>query len=298
MGRGYRKEEIRKKLVAGLKGSGTGMSGVELSGALGVNRSTMAKYLKIFAAEGTLRQKDIGNVTLWSLEPGQESYDFPDDYFRAAEQFLGILQQCSESRARALIRNCVRSGASVETLVAEVLVPAASAVGGLFDDGKIGSSEQKFMQNTISDSLHMLGQLPSEPDPRKNMVVISADPQSRLLSEAASSSFRAGGWSVFHLGDMSHAVNVLFDLDFQKLLGKIPRQRPGVTAVAVFSDTGEGLAFFSDSIRSIRQKSRRPIRLALCGEAGSKTRAAADFASDKFGDIVQWSKAASANPGR
>ena len=65
-----------------MKDSDTGMSGVEISEKLGVNRITMTKYLKVFAAEGLFRQKNIGNITLWFLEPGQESFDFPDDYFQ------------------------------------------------------------------------------------------------------------------------------------------------------------------------------------------------------------------------
>ena len=69
MGKGYSTEEIREKLISTLKDSETGMSGVEISEKIGVNRITMSKYLKVFAAEGLLRQKNIGNVTLWFLEP-------------------------------------------------------------------------------------------------------------------------------------------------------------------------------------------------------------------------------------
>ena len=71
MGRGYSNEEIRKKLILTLKDSETGMSGVEISEKIGINRITMGKYLKVFAVEGLLRQKNIGNITLWFLEPGQ-----------------------------------------------------------------------------------------------------------------------------------------------------------------------------------------------------------------------------------
>ena len=59
-----------------MKNSDSGMSGVEISKKINVNRITMTKYLKVFAAEGLLRQKNIGNVTLWFLEPGQESFIF------------------------------------------------------------------------------------------------------------------------------------------------------------------------------------------------------------------------------
>jgi len=67
MGRGYSNEEMRQKLISALENSETGMSGVEISEKIGVNRITMAKYLKVFAVEGLLKQKNIGNVTLWFL---------------------------------------------------------------------------------------------------------------------------------------------------------------------------------------------------------------------------------------
>ena len=50
MGRGYSTEEIREKLILTLKDSETGMSGVEISEKIGVNRITMSKYLKVFCS--------------------------------------------------------------------------------------------------------------------------------------------------------------------------------------------------------------------------------------------------------
>ena len=43
---------------------------------------------------------------------------------------------------------------------------------------------------------------------------------------------------------MSSAINVLFDLDFQKLVGKIWKQKPGILLVVIFSQTSEGINFF------------------------------------------------------
>ena len=56
MGKGYSSEEIREKLILVLEDSETGMSGVEISKKMGVNRITMTKYLKVFAVDGLLRQ--------------------------------------------------------------------------------------------------------------------------------------------------------------------------------------------------------------------------------------------------
>ena len=90
MGKGYSVEEIREKLISVLDGAVSGMSGVEISEKIGINRITMSKYLKVFAVEGLLRQKNIGNVTLWFLEPGQESFHFPDDYFKISPIFSDV----------------------------------------------------------------------------------------------------------------------------------------------------------------------------------------------------------------
>ena len=293
MGRGYQAEDIRQKLIEAFEDSNTGMSGVEISEKIGVNRITMTKYLKIFAAEGFLRQKEIGNVTLWFLEPGQEAFDFPADYFKVTPQYFENLVKGNEGQVYSLIRNCIHSGASTRRLVVEVILPAIHAVKKMYDDGKIGSSEEKLLQNTISKSLQIFNHLPIEPDPKKNIIVISADPESSLISEAASASLYSDGWKVFHLGDMSSAINVLFDLDLQKLIGKIWKQKSGVLVILIFSKTEEGLNFFTDSVNSVKEKLGKRIRLALCGKVRKKSKINADLLSEKFEDVLQWSETVS-----
>jgi methanogenic corrinoid protein MtbC1 len=290
MGRGYQSTEIRQKLIDVLEDSRTGMSGVEISEKLGVNRTTMTKYLKVFAAEGFLRQKNIGNITLWSLEAGQEVYSFPADYFKVAPQYLENLVQGNETQIYSLIKNCLNSGASVYKLVTEVIIPSIESIQRLYDDGKIGNSEKKLLQNIISKSLQIFNQTSIDSNPKKNIIVISADAHSNLVSEAATASLHSSGWKVFHLGDMSSAINVLFDLDLQKLMGKIWKQKSGVMIILVFSNTEEGLHFFAESINSIKEKLGKRIRLALCGKVGKKTKIDSDLMSEKFEDAIQWSE--------
>ena len=295
MVRGYLPEEIREKLISILKNSDSGMSGVEISKKINVNRITMTKYLKVFAAEGLLRQKNIGNVTLWFLEPGQESFIFPDDYFKITAKYLELLVKGNEDEVYSLIRNCLNSGASINKLILEVIYPSIDHVHNLYDSGKIGSAEQNLLRTTISKSLNIFNQTPVVSDAKKNVVVIAADPESVLISESASASYHSDGWTVSHLGDMSSAINVLFDLDFQKLVGKIWKQKPGILLVAVFSQTSEGLTFFADSINPNKAKSRKLIKLALCGKISKKTKINSDLLSDNIGDILQWSDTISDN---
>ena len=176
-----------------------------------------------------------------------------------------------------------------------MIFPSIEHVKKLFDDGKIGTSEQNLLINTISKSLQIFNQIQEVTNPKKNIVVIAADTQSRLYSEAASAVYHSDGWKVSHLGDMSSAINVLFDLDFQKLIGKIWKQKPGILVVVVFSQTEEGLNFFADSINPIKEKSGKQMKLALCGKASKKTKTNSDLTSEKIEEILQWSQTVSQN---
>ena len=290
MGKGYSSEVIREKLISVLEDSETGMSGVEISKKVGVNRITMTKYLKVFAANGLLRQKNIGNVILWFLEPGQESFNFPDDYFKITSKYLENLVKGTEDQVYSLVRNCIHSGASVNSLILEVILPAIDSVNELYDDGKIGTSELNLLRTTISKSLQIFNQLHVVSDPKKNVIILAADSKSSLISEAASSAYHSDGWKVSHLGDMSSAINMLFDLDFQKLIGKIWKKKPGILIVVVFSQTSEGLIFFVDSITPIKEKSGKRMKLTLCGKTSKKSKINADLISANLDDILQWSK--------
>ena len=295
MVRGYLAEDIREKLISLLKDSDDGMSGIEISKKINVNRITMIKYLKVFAAEGLLRQKNIGNVTLWFLEPGQESFIFPDDYFKITSRYLELLVKGNEEQIYSLIRNCLNSGAKVNRIILEVIYPTIDHIHDLYDSGKIGAAEQNLLRTTISKSLSIFNQIPVVLDQKKNVVVIAADPESTLLAESASASYHSDGWNVSHLGDMSSAIDVLFDLDFQKLVGKIWKQKPGILLVVIFSQTSEGLTFFADSINPNKKKSNKLIKLALCGKISKKTKINSDLLSENIGDILQWSNTISEN---
>ena len=295
MAKGYRVEEIRQKLISVLKDSDSGISGIEISKKINVSRITMTKYLKVFAAEGLLRQKNIGNVTLWFLEPGQESFDFPDDYFKITSRYLELLVKGNEEEIYSLIRNCLNSGAMINRIIIEVIYPAIDHIRELFDSGKIGSAEQNLLRNIISKSLSIFNQVPVVLDSKKNVVVIAADPESILISESASASYHSDGWNVSHLGDMSYAIDVLFDLDFQKLVRKIWKKKSGILLVVIFSQTSEGLSFFADSINPNKTKSDKQIKLALCGKISKKTKINSDLLSDNIGDVLQWSNTISQN---
>jgi len=290
MTRGYQTEEIKEKLVDLLSSSKTGLSGLEISERLNINRITTTKYLNVFAAEGFVKQKNIGNVNLWFIEDGTEKYDFPEDYFKIKTKYFEFLSGMQENLVYNLIRNCYHSGAQPTKIISEIIFPGIEAVQNNYNQGKIGKSELNFLEKIISNSIQIINLENIEINPKKNVIVISADYQSSLLAEAASASFHTDGWHVFSLGDMSSAIDVLFDLDLQKFVAKIWKSRIGIMIIVVFSSTEDGLKFFAESVNSIKSKFRRNLYLALCGDIKKNTVIKADLMGENLETTLQWSQ--------
>ncbi len=288
MARGYQTDEIKQKLVDVLQDSKTGMSGVEIAEKLGVNRITITKYLSVFAAEGLIREKKIGNVNLWFIEEGAEQFKFPDDYYKVQEKFNDYLTEGSEHQAYNLIRNCLHSEAEIQKIITEIIAPTIESIQNLYNEGKIGNSEEKQVSKIIANSIQILNMISAEEDPKKNVIVLAADAKSTLFSDATAAAFHSEGWKVSSLGDMSSSIDVLFDLDLQKFLGKVWKQKSGIMIVVVFSDSEEGLNFFSGAVNSVKETVGKKLFLVLSGKVGKKTEISADLISEKLVDILHW----------
>jgi len=290
MARGYDVAEVKFRLIKLLRDSKIGISGVEISERLGINRVTMTKYLNIFSAEGVIGEKNIGNVNLWFVYEGIEQFQFPDDYFRVQERYIEYITKCSESSVYNLIRSCLNSDVNVIKLMTEVILTAIPEVQKYFDDGKIGKAEEQLMKTIISKSIQLVNLDIQSPKNEKNVIIIAADSQSVLEAEAASAAYRSNDWNVFFLGDMSSSIDILFDLELTKLLSKIWKSKQGLMIVAVFSQTEEGLKFFSESFYSVKGKNDDNLHLVLSGKIGKKITIKSELQSEKLDDILQWSQ--------
>ena len=203
MARGYDETEVKFRLIKLLHSSKSGISGVEISEKLGINRVTMSKYLNKFAAEGTITQKNIGNLNLWFVDEDIEQLNFPDDYFLVQEKFLSHVIDCNERHVNNLIKNCINSKAKMDKIITEIIIPTIPHIQKLFDDGKIGKSEEQLMTGIISNSLQMITYRAGHSDSGKNIIILSADSESILSSESAAAAFRSQNWNVFSIGDIS-----------------------------------------------------------------------------------------------
>ena len=277
MGRSYDISEVKFRLIKLLRDSNTGISGVEISERLRINRVTMTKYLGIFEAAGTIKEKIIGNINLWFVEEGTEQFQFPDDYFRVQEKYAEYLLKPSESAVYNLIRNCLNSEVNITKLITEVILPTIPQIQKNFDEGKIGRAEEQLMNNIVTNSIHTIYLKNQNLENEKNTIIISANSQSVFEAQAASAAFHSEGWNTFFLGDMSSSIDALFDLELTKLLSKIWKTKQGLMIIVVFSETEEGLKFFSESFDSVKGKNDENLYLVLSGKIGKKVEIKSDL---------------------
>ena len=288
MARGYQTEKIKGKLIDVLRDSKTGLSGIELAEKLRINRITMTKFLKVFAAEGLVKQKNIGSVNLWFMEEGVDQLRFPADFFQVKNKYLQYLFSGAHRESHNILRNSLHSGADPAKIITEVIIPAIDAVQDSYDKGKISKSEKNFLEGIISNSIQIVNLTEVETDPKKNVVVFSTDFQGVLLAQASSAAFHVGGWKVSQLGDMSSAIDVMFDIDLQKFLNKIWNKKQGLMIIVMFSKVEGGLKFFSEAINATKTKFGKTLHLVLCTNVAKKTKIKADFVSEDLGTVLQW----------
>ena len=289
MVRGYDETEVKFRLIKLLHSSKSGISGIKISEKLGINRVTMSKYLNKFAAEGTITKENIGNLNLWFVDEDIEQLNFPDDYFIVQEKFMSHVIDCTEKLAFNLIKNCINSKAKMDKIITEIILPTIPQIQKLFDDGKIGKSEQQLMTGIISNSIQMITHYSTKSESGKNIIILSADSESSLFSEAAGAAFRSQNWNVFQIGDISSSIDMLFDLELRRLLSKTWKSKKGLMIILVFSQTEEGLKFISDSFYSVKEKSENNLFIILSGKTGKKVKIKADLSTSKLEDMIQWS---------
>ena len=288
MTRGYDTEEIREKLIGVLSESKTGLTGIEIAEKLQMNRVTMSKYLKIFAAEGLIKRKNAGSVNLWFIEEGVDQLNFPADFFKVKNKYTEYVMSASSHETNNLIRTSLHSGANPAKLVSEVIIPAIDAIENLYNNGKIGKSEKNFLDGIISTSVSLITFSSDEINPKKNIVILATDYQNSLLGRAVSSAFQAEKWKVSLLGDMSSAIDVLFDIDLQRFLNRVWPKRDGVMIIVIFSSTEGAIKFFSQAVDASKAKFGKNLHLALCTRITKKTKMTADFVSDNAETLLQW----------
>ena len=287
MGYGYGAEEVRRRLVDVLGPSESGMSGTELASKMKISRITLAKYMASFEQRGLVKSRPAGNVTIWYMGRDAGVYTFPDDYFRIGTAYLDAVVSGNDENVFSLVQNCINSGARPARLVTEAVLPALASLDRMYDEGRLGGLERALMKDAVLRSLHYMVWPPRRSVSTKNCILLAAEPQEVMACRAAAAALRSEGWRAHAPGDISELVDVFFDLDLRKLLGRIWKGSPGLMVVCMFGGDEEALRFMAGAVDSIRKGGPGNIRLAFCSNTGGR-RLGADMASESMGDVLQW----------
>lgn len=287
MGRGYDKDDVRRRIVSAFSESETALSGTDLALRTGINRVTLTKYLEVLFQKGAIRRQPVGNVTLWSMERGSTVYSFPADYYLLADRYQEVLMAADDFDIFSLVRSCINSDADPIRLVNEMIIPAIQYVAKMYADDRIGYLELRSLNDIISRSLQMLDAHPGDVDIAKNCILMATEPESALYTKAVAATLYSSRWRVHDMGDISGAVNVFFDLDIQKLLGRVWRGSPGVMIVAIIGDTAEALQFLCKTVNSVRKKINGRVRIAVCGTIFSSD-LESDLVTANMSELIQW----------
>lgn len=285
--RGYDKTKLYGLLLELLERKG-GMTGSAISGALGISRITMSKYLDSFSTEGMIHSKTVGNSTMWYASTSATRFEFPSDYARAANLYSDAVSQLSEEQASSVLGSCMRCGALAVTVLSEVLTPAIELVQKMYDDGKIGSAEVSLMRNIISRSVVHVGNNDQSTRNTRHAILIAADAQSVQHAESVAAVLGHNGWNIMRLGDMSSSVGVLFDTELEKLFVRVRAPHDGITIAVIFSKTPSGLRTLGSAVDSARKGAARGTLLALCGPKGHGIDV--DTSVTSAADVVHWTE--------
>jgi hypothetical protein len=93
---------------------------------------------------------------------------------------------------------------------------------------------------------------------------------------------------------MSDAIDVMYDLDLQKFLTRIWKQKQGIMIVLVVSGTDEGAKFFSEAVNSVKPKFGKGMHLAIFSKI-KKPNSKAEFTTDYFEGAINWAESVSQN---
>ncbi len=294
MYRRYTLDEVKRKIVDVLQGTGTGLSGIELADRTGINRMTITKYLDVMHAMGLVKKKKTGNVNVWFLETGIADIEFPINYIQVQQKLINAVLAGEEEQARRILVSVLNSDIDQVRMLTDVVLPAVNTVGELYSRGRLDKTERAFLLNLLMELIDLVkfNIRPSEQKANAHMLAVAGSEDKDHVAKSAAVAFSALGWDSLYIGDVEEQIDPFFDIDFQRYVSRIWGNKRGLTLVCIFS-SGEGsLRFLSSTAKAMKGKLRGELRIAAI--ATPELQASAEENSDHVAkdllSLVQWAE--------
>ncbi len=264
MYRRYTLDEIKRKIIDVLQSAGgTGLSGVELADRIGINRMTITKYLDVMHAMGLLKKKKIGNVNIWFVQIGVGDIEFPINYIQVQQKLISSILAGDEDHARRILLSIMNSNVDQVRVMTDVVLPAVNTIGELYSRGRLNKTERTFLLNLMMELIDLVkfNVRPREQKTNAHAVCVAGSEDRVHIAKGAAVALLARGWDSSYIGDVGEQIDPFFDIDFQRYLLRLWRDKHGLMLVCIFS-SGEGsLRFLSSTAKDMKGKIKGELRI-------------------------------------
>jgi len=295
MYRRYTLDEIKRKIIEVLHSAGgTGLSGIELSDRMGINRMTMTKYLDVMHAMGLLKKKKVGNVNVWFVEGGVGDIEFPINYIQVQQKLINSLLSSDEDQARRILVNVLNSDIDQVRLMTDVIMPAVNTIEELYSRGRLSKTERTFQLSVMMELIDLV-KFTLRPTAHKANahVICVAGSQNRIhLAKSTAVAFLARGWDSSYIGDIEEQIDPFFDIDFQHYVSRLWDNKRGLMLVCIFS-SGEGSLRFLLSTSKVmkgRLKGQLRIMAITTQELQPMAEEDADYVAKDLLSLIEWAE--------
>ena len=295
MYRRYTLDEIKSKIIDVLQSAGgTGLSGVELSDKIGINRMTVTKYLDVMHAMGLLKKKKIGNVNIWFAQIGVADIEFPINYIQVQQKLISSILAGNEDHARRILLSVMNSSVDQVRVLADVIVPAVNTIGELYSRGRLNKTERVFLLNLMMELIDLIkfNVRPAEQKAHAQVVCVAGSDDRIHIAKSAAVALLARGWDSSYIGDVGEQIDPFFDIDFQRYLLRTWGSKHGLMLVCIFS-SGEGsLRFLSSTAKQLKAKIRGELRVGALTtqELQPVAQESSDYMAKDLLALVEWAE--------
>lgn len=298
MSKRYSLDEIKRKVVDILKGTETGLSGVEIAEKTGVNRITITKYLSVLEAIGLVKKKKMGSVNVWYLGQGVTEFELPIDMLDVQRLYMNALFNHSEDEARRMLISVLHSDVDPLKILTDVITPTLNTAGELYSRGRMTVTETMFVTNLISESIDLIKFNAERENTKSNAYTafMSAPGELHTIGpKMISVAFYLKGWNSYFLGNVASEVDLLFDIDLLKFLNKIWTTQRGIMIIGVSVTLKEHLKGVGETIKSVKSKLGKNVFALIGGEAVSSedeltSGVDADFYAKDLNSAIDWAE--------
>ncbi|MDQ3881863.1 MAG: winged helix-turn-helix domain-containing protein [Thermoproteota archaeon] len=295
MYRRYTLDEIKRKIIDVLQSAGgTGLSGVELSDKIGINRMTVTKYLDVMHAMGLLKKKKIGNVNIWFAQIGVADIEFPINYIQVQQKLISSILAGNEDHARRILLSVMNSSVDQVRVLADVILPAVNTIGELYSRGRLNKTERVFLLNLIMELIDLIkfNVRPAEQKAHAQVVCVAGSDDRIHIAKSAAVALLARGWDSSYIGDVGEQIDPFFDIDFQRYLLRTWGSKHGLMLVCIFS-SGEGsLRFLSSTAKQLKAKIKGELRVGslTTQELQPVAQESSDYVAKDLLALVEWAE--------